>query len=191
MTIKKRLVVMTTTLVVTALVAAGAVLAQTTAQATPPAQPPSDPLTKSLQGALGYVGGNITKAAEQMPEANYAFKPTPEVRSFGQILGHVADANYMFCSVASGEKPPVTDIEKTKTTKADLQKALTDAFAYCDKVFAGMSDTKGVEMVPFFVGGQQPKLAILALNTAHDFEHYGNIVTYLRLKGLVPPSSQH
>jgi uncharacterized damage-inducible protein DinB len=122
-------------------------------------------------------------------EADYAFKPTPEVRSFGQLIGHVADSNYGICATAAGEKPPVGDVEKTKTAKADLQKALADSFAYCDKIWASMAGPKGMEMVKFF-GGEQPRLAVLAFNTSHDFEHYGNIVTYMRLKGMVPPSSQ-
>jgi uncharacterized damage-inducible protein DinB len=148
-----------------------------------------NPMTTGLKGTYDMVKGYITKSAEQMPEANYAFKPTPEVRSFGQLIGHIADSNYMICAAAAGEKPPAGDVEKTKTTKADLQKALADAFAYCDKVFAGTTDSRGVEMVKFF-GNQQPRLAVLAFNSSHDFEHYGNIVTYLRLKGMVPPSSQ-
>jgi uncharacterized damage-inducible protein DinB len=95
----------------------------------------------------------------------------------------------MICAAAAGEKSPASGIEKSATTKAALQKALAEAFAYCDKVFAGMTKEKGEELVTFF-GNQQPKLAVLAFNTSHDFEHYGNIVTYMRLKGMVPPSSQ-
>lgn len=148
-----------------------------------------DAMTKATKSAFDMVKGYITKSAEQVSEANYEFKATPEVRSFGQLIGHVADANYMICAAAAGEKPPVGDIEKTKTTKADLQKALAESFAYCDTVYAAMTDMKGHEMVKFF-GAEQPKLAVLAFNTSHDFEHYGNIVTYMRLKGMVPPSSQ-
>jgi uncharacterized damage-inducible protein DinB len=124
-----------------------------------------------------------------MSEENYAFKPTPEVRSFGQLIGHVADSNYMICGAAAGEKPGAGGVEKTATTKVALQKALAESFAYCDKIYADMTDAKGMEMANFF-GSQQPKLAVLAFNTSHDYEHYGNIVTYMRLKGMVPPSSQ-
>ena len=157
--------------------------------AAPLAAQGGDPMTKATKGWFDVVKGYITKSAEQVSEANYAFKPTPEVRSFGQLIGHVADSNYEICSAAAGEKPPVNDVEKTKTAKADLQKALAESFAYCDKVWAGVTDAKGTEMVKFF-GGQQPRLAVLGFNTSHDFEHYGNIVTYMRLKGMVPPSSQ-
>ena len=142
----------------------------------------------ATKGQFDMVKGYITKAAEQVTEANYAFKATPEVRSFGQLIGHVADSNYMICGAAAGEKAP-GGIEKSATTKAALQKALAESFAYCDKVYAGLTAAKAGEPVDFF-GNKQPRLAVLAFNTAHDFEHYGNIVTYMRLKGMVPPSSQ-
>jgi uncharacterized damage-inducible protein DinB len=135
------------------------------------------------------VKNNLVKAAEKMPEENYAFKPAPEVRSFGQIVGHVADAQYLFCSAALGEKNPAPGIEKSKTTKADLVQALNEAFAYCDKAYNGMTDAHAAEMVKFF-GRDQAKLTVLAFNNAHNDEHYGNIVTYMRMKGLVPPSSE-
>jgi uncharacterized damage-inducible protein DinB len=124
-----------------------------------------------------------------MPEENYSFKPTPDVRSFGQLLGHVADAQYMFCAAVLGTKSPSLGIEKSKTSKADLVQALKDAFAYCDKAYDGLTDAQAAETVKFF-GGDQAKATVLSFNTAHNSEHYGNIVTYLRLKSLVPPSSE-
>ena len=131
------------------------------------------------------------KSAEQVAEADYAFKPVDTVRSFGAILGHIANANFMICSMGSGAANPMkdTDIEKTKTTKADLQKALAESFAFCEAQFDAMTDAKAAEMTDFF-GGKQPRLNVLQFNIAHDMEHYGNLVTYMRIKGLVPPSSQ-
>ena len=132
--------------------------------------------------------GWITKSAEQMPEANYSFKPTPEVRSFGQLIGHLANSQYEFCAPAKGEaNPNKADFEKT-TAKADLIKALNDAFAYCDAVFQ-MPDAKAMDQIDFF-GSKGSRLWVLVFEIAHNNEHYGNIVTYLRMKGLVPPSSQ-
>jgi uncharacterized damage-inducible protein DinB len=153
------------------------------------AQTVSDPLSTGNKGTYNMVKNNLVKAAEKMPEENYAFKPAPEVRSFGQIVGHVADAQYLFCSAALGEKNPAPGIEKSKTTKADLVQALNEAFAYCDKAYNGMTDAHAAEMVKFF-GREQAKLTVLASNNAHNDEHYGNIVTYMRMKGLVPPSSE-
>jgi uncharacterized damage-inducible protein DinB len=172
----------------------GAVLAQekppAAAPATAaPAAPPANPITMSEKGFYGFVSGAVISAAQKMPEENYAFKPTPEVRSFGQLVGHVADASYMFCSQVSGEANPAKDIEKTKTSKADLVAAVKDAQAYCNKAYDSMTDAKGSEMLKIF-GFQMAKLTVLSINTAHADEHYGNMVTYMRIKGIVPPTSE-
>jgi uncharacterized damage-inducible protein DinB len=156
---------------------------------TQPAAPPSDPISSGTKDIYNLAKNNIIKSAEKMPEENYSFKPTPEVRSYGQILGHIADAQYLFCSAAMGETNPAPGIEKSKTSKADLVKALNDAFAYCDKTYNGMTDAHAGDMVKFF-GRDRAKLTVLVFNNSHDFEHYGNLVTYLRIKGLVPPSSE-
>jgi uncharacterized damage-inducible protein DinB len=153
------------------------------------AQTPADPLTAATRSTFEMIKGNITKSADKVPEEHYSFKPSPDVRSFGQILGHIADANYMICGAAGGSAGPKDSIEKTKTSKADLQKALAESFAACDAAYSGMTDAKGTTMVKFF-GREQPQIAVLAFNTAHDFEHYGNLVTYMRIKGIVPPSSE-
>lgn len=135
------------------------------------------------------VKGYLTKAAEQTAEEHYAFKPTADVRSLGQLFGHVANANYMICSLAVGEKSPATSNAEQLTSKADIQKALAGSFAYCDTAWTKIAGDKGSEPVELF-GMKHTRASALALNAAHDWEHYGNIVTYLRLKGLVPPSSQ-
>jgi uncharacterized damage-inducible protein DinB len=143
----------------------------------------------SQRGMYDMVKDYITRAAEQMPEEHYGFKPTPEVRSFGQLIGHVANANYMICStVIGGASPNSVNIEQTKTTKADLVQAVKASFTYCDGAYR-ISEAQAAETTQLF-GAQQPKLYVLSFNSAHDFEHYGNIVTYMRMKGLVPPSSQ-
>jgi uncharacterized damage-inducible protein DinB len=157
------------------------------AQASTP--PPANPISASERGFYALVSGEVIAAAEKMPEENYSFKPTPDVRSFGQLIGHVADAQYGFCSMASGEPASPKGIEKSKTSKADLVAALKDAVAYCKNAYAGMTDTRGGEMVKM-MNYNVARLAVLSVNTAHTDEHYGNIVTYLRLKGIVPPSSE-
>lgn len=154
-----------------------------------PSTPPANPITTSEKGLYSFISGTVVRAAEKMPEENYSFKPTPEVRSFGQLVGHVADANYMFCAQAQGLPNPAKNIEKTKTSKADLVAALKDAVAYCNQTYDGMNDTNGSEIVKFF-SFHLAKLTLLSLNTAHTDEHYGNMVTYLRLKGIVPPTSE-
>jgi uncharacterized damage-inducible protein DinB len=165
-----------------------ALLGQEKSQA--PAAPPANPITASEKGLYSFVSNAVIGAAQKMPEENYSFKPTPDVRSFGQLVGHVADASYMFCSQALGEPNPMKDIEKSKTSKADLVAAVKDAVAYCNKAFDSMTDAKGSQMVKLF-NFDMAKLTVFSLNTAHTDEHYGNMVTYLRLKGIVPPTSEN
>jgi uncharacterized damage-inducible protein DinB len=166
----------------------GALLAQEKSQ--PPAAPPANPITASEKGLYSFISNAVVGAAQKMPEENYSFKPTPEVRSFGQLVGHVADASYTFCSLATGEANPKKDIEKTKTSKADLVAALKDGVAYCNRAFDSMTDAKGSQMVKF-MSFNVAKLSLFSLNSAHTDEHYGNMVTYLRLKGIVPPTSEN
>jgi uncharacterized damage-inducible protein DinB len=133
-----------------------------------------NPLSAFNKMARARVNDTLLRSAEKVPEEIYAFKPTDTVRSFGQIVGHVADAQYLFCSVVLGEKSPAPKIEQTKTTKADLVAALKDAFAYCDKAYDGMTDASATQMVKFF-GSDMPKLGVLTANNMHN---------------LVPPSSE-
>jgi uncharacterized damage-inducible protein DinB len=148
----------------------------------------ANPISQSMNRGYERVKKFIIAAADQMPADQYNFKPTPEVRSFGQLIGHVADAQYMFCSTAKKEPGPKKNIEKSMTTKADLTKALGEAFAYCDAVYAASTDAALTQPIELF-GQKMIKFSALDINVAHDNEHYGNIVTYLRLKKLVPPSS--
>lgn len=148
----------------------------------------ANPFTGVVKDAWNGMKGNITKAATAMPENEYSFKPVPEVRSFGQIVGHLVNEHYGICSGAKGEKNPnSTDYEKT-TAKADLLKALGDSIAYCDTAYTGATDKTAFDQVDLF-GNKAPRLRALELNVTHDAEHYGNFVTYMRLKGHVPPTS--
>lgn len=134
------------------------------------------------------VKGYLIKSAEQMPEATWSFKPTPAVRSFGEIVGHVADANYTFCAAALGEKSPATQQYEKATSRAVVVQGIKDAFAYCDKAYQ-IAPARLNDPVEFF-GMKGNKLWALMFNVAHNNEHYGNLVTYFRLKNMVPPSSQ-
>jgi len=151
---------------------------------------------QSAPGAVASAGAvwsssiaNIIKSAEQAPESLYSYKATPEVRSFGQLIGHVAGAQYSYCSAVLGEPLKAEDdIEKTKTSKADLVDAIKASTEYCKKAYA-VSDAAAQSMVKVF-GQDRTKLYALIANASHDSEHYGNIVTYLRLNKMIPPSSQ-
>lgn len=155
------------------------------------AQNATDPATSmgAARNIWMMAHDNVVKSAEQMPEAKFTFKATPEVRSFGEIIGHVAGAEFMFCAAAMGEPARAENaIEKLKHTKADLIAALKESAAYCERAYA-QGDAVGSKKMKMF-GGDSSVLQVLILNGAHDYEHYGNIVTYLRLNKMVPPSSQ-
>lgn len=134
------------------------------------------------------VHNYILRSAEQLPESLYSYKPTPEVRSFAEMFGHVAGSEFMFCAAVRGDGPKAEDeIESKVKDKAGLVKALKDAAAYCEPAYA-ISDAAGAQMVDLF--GRRSKLNTLIFNAVHDGEHYGNIITYLRMNGMTPPSSQ-
>jgi hypothetical protein len=157
------------------------------------AQPAStNPISQSLRGAWNGAKTNLRRSADVMPEAKYGFKPIDSVRSYGAILAHVAGASYEFCAAAKGEKTPHAEdaFEKSAKTKADIVNALDGAIAYCDEVYKGLDDVKAAQIVGGAFGGPQgARAANLIGNTIHFQEHYGNLVTYLRINGLVPPSS--
>ena len=167
----------------------GVVLAQDQATQEKPAVSQENPLSSWNRLAYARVKDILMRSAEKMPEENYSFKPVDTVRSYGQILGHLVDAQYMFCSTALGEKNPAPNVEHTKTSKADLIAELKSAFAYCDKAYAGMTDATAVQPIKLF-GNDAPRLSALTVNNMHDLEHYGNLATYMRMKNLVPPSSE-
>jgi uncharacterized damage-inducible protein DinB len=148
-----------------------------------------NPASAAVKAQFGMISGVLAKTAEKIPEALYAFKATPEVRSMGQLIGHIADSQFSICAAAVGEKAPQSGIEKTMTAKADLSKALAASSAYCNTVIDGLNDQKGMEVVKFFTG-PTPRLLVLSFNVSHSYEHYGNLVTYMRLNKIVPPSSE-
>ncbi|HRJ21971.1 MAG TPA: DinB family protein [Bryobacteraceae bacterium] len=148
-----------------------------------------NPISDGERFLYNMVKGNIVKTAEKVPEDLYSFKPAPEVKTMAQMLGHVADANYMFCAAVLGEKAPSPGVEKTMTTKAEIVPAVKAAFAYCDKAYEQMTDAEGVKVIKFF-GREMSKATVLGFNSFHTMEHYGNLVTYMRIKGIVPPSSE-
>lgn len=132
---------------------------------------------------------SVTRAAEQMPEADYAYRPVETVRTFGQLVGHIAGAQAMMCAVALGEAPPAEDaVERAATSKAALVAALKESTAKCEKAYAQTDDAAAAPASLF--GMNTTRLFALGMNALHNGEHYGNMVTYMRMKGMVPPSSQ-
>jgi len=176
----------------TSLVAIIAALTTVTSAA-PLAAQTRDPISEAIRQAWAGAKRNISESAEQMPAEGYAFRPVETVRTFGQILAHLAGANYVFCAAAKGEKSPYAEdhFETTATTPAAVKKALDDSLAYCDAAYNGLTDTKAAETIAQpFASGSTARAALLMANTGHLQEHYGNLVTYFRIKGMVPPSSR-
>lgn len=148
-----------------------------------------NPLSSDLKNSYNGIKGTLTKAADEMAEADYSFKASPMERTYGAMIGHIADVQLALCGNAKGEQK-MGDAEKSKTTKADLVAALKASFDYCDGVYNSLTDADAASMVTLFGPRKATKLAVLNFNIAHDNEMYGQLVVYLRIKGLVPPSSQ-
>lgn len=153
------------------------------------AQTREDRAVGTTRALWEQLTGYITTVAEELPESTYAYRPTPEVRSFGQLIGHVAGAQYLICGAALGEPAREEDeIEKTRHAKAELVAALKASSEYCARAYA--QTDKAAQQATKLFGQPQTRLYALVLNATHNAEHYGNLVTYLRLNGIVPPSSR-
>jgi uncharacterized damage-inducible protein DinB len=132
--------------------------------------------------------GYVSQAAQDVPEADYAYRPVPGVRSFGELIGHIAGGQYLMCAAALGEAPRDESAFDHVTGKTALMELLQQSIAYCARAY-GQADAEMGASSPLF-GQPQTRMYALTLNTTHVGEHYGNIVTYMRMKGMVPPSSR-
>jgi uncharacterized damage-inducible protein DinB len=149
----------------------------------------ANPLVTVSKNVYAIAKNDILRSADKVPDDLWSYQPTKDVRTFGQLFAHVADGQYEFCGVVAEGKSVMKNIEKTVTAKADIVHALKDAFMYCDAAYASMTDATAAQLVNF--GGMRiTNLGAMDFNTAHTMEHYGNLVTYMRLKGIVPPSSE-
>ena len=144
----------------------------------------TNPLIAEQKQTYNGVKNNLIKAAEKMPEDQYGYQPVPEIRTFGALMAHIADAQLGLCSSARGEAKKGT--AASLKAKADLQKALADSFAECDAAWESITDANAFESA-----GRRSKIGTLIYNTEHSEEEYGYASVYLRLKGIVPPSSEN
>jgi uncharacterized damage-inducible protein DinB len=151
--------------------------------------PAAPDYTATVRNSWNTVKRYVAASAEKMPAENYSFKPTPEVRSFGELIGHLANEHYLLCAPLKGEANPKEKVDFEKTTaKADLVKAINDSIAYCDAAYTAAKD-EAKTITQFSATRRGTPFSTLLLNVTHDNEHYGNLITYLRMKGIVPPSS--
>ena len=145
-----------------------------------------NPLIGEAKQAYNGIKNNLQKMADKMPEEHYSFKPTPDIRTFGQLVAHVADAQMRTCAAVKGEQKQAN--AGSKTSKADLVAALKESSEECDAAFESLTDANATEMIKG--PRQRSKLGALIGTTIHDNEEYGYMAVYLRLKGVVPPSSE-
>jgi DinB superfamily len=146
----------------------------------------SNPLVTEMKANYNQIKNNVLRGAEKMPEADYTFKPAPEVRTFGEVVTHIATVQAALCASAKGE---AKQLDGSKTAKADAVALLKESIDYCDAVYNGLTDAGAMEMGKMF-GRDRSKFGILDFNVIHDNEMYGTMAVYLRAKGIVPPSSE-
>jgi uncharacterized damage-inducible protein DinB len=173
--------------------------AQGSGQSPAPAQSPTPPLATSViaetNGIYTTIAGYISKSLAMVPDNKLTWQATPDVRSFARLFAHIADDNNAGCAATAGLNPPPARFDTgaepnwaaNKMTKAELDKALNDSIATCQKAFAALTSANMMEAAGG--RGNRTKIGFLIYNTSHINEHYGNLVTYLRLNGMVPPSS--
>ena len=155
-----------------------------------PAVYAQNPLSTELRGDYNGIKRDITNTADRMSDADYDYKPAEgNTRTFGQIIGHIADVQLALCAMAKGEQKRGS-AEQTKTSKVDLVAALKESFDYCDGVYNALTDASGAEMIKVF-GRDRSRFGTLNFNVAHNNEMYGQIVVYYRAKGISPPSTAH
>ena len=143
-------------------------------------------MSAEIKRAYETVKGNLMKAADKMPEENWSFKPTPDIRSFGEVMSHTANAQIHSCSAIAGDSKSLN--LAGKTSKSDITSALKEAFDECDKAYGMLTDANASEAIKT-PRGESTRLGALAGNTTHDVEQYAILSVYLRLKNIVPPSS--
>lgn len=180
-----KIIILLLCVVTTAAVAAS----QEPSKAVPTSPSQDNPHSTTNRNFYKGMKDMLLLSAQKVPEEHYSFKPTDAVRSYGQIIGHLADSYYSNCAIVLGEKRPPLEIEKTKTGKTNLIAALKESFSYCDKAYNGMTDATSGQMVNF-MGADTTKFGVLTANLIHSGLHYGNLVTYMRLKNIVPPTSE-
>lgn len=152
--------------------------------------PPVPPAVLLTDARANYeaVAKYLLEGAAKMPDEGYAFRPSPDVRTFAQLVGHIAEAQYIACSLVRGEEYKPRGIEQNLSKKPELMAALEVAVGFCRESWGRFTPGAMADSVTLF-GQKRTKLGAMDLATAHAFEHYGNMATYLRMKGVVPPSS--
>jgi uncharacterized damage-inducible protein DinB len=152
--------------------------------------PSSSPLISSSHDLFTQISQLVLRSADKVPENLWSYRATPEVRTIAQLFAHIADASNHICALATGGKRLDTSIEQTAKTKADIVTALKREFAGCEADYAKMTPAQAIEVVDIGGGVKRTRIQEMDYEVAHTWEHYGNLVTYMRLNKIVPPSSE-
>ena len=158
-----------------------------------PAQPrPPQTFPTYLQGQYATLKRNIHGSVDKMPAEHFAFKPVPEVMSYAEMLTHIVETQYGYCSTVKGDGYPGATLNFKVTDKAAVGQLVKDSFAYCDDALAAVTNENALEMLTRGSAPNQRQLARVNQLTqliVHGNQHYGNLVTYMRINGITPPSS--
>jgi hypothetical protein len=152
----------------------------------------SNPISAGLKADWADVSVLLAKEADKMPDEDYRFKPTPEIQDFGQRMAHIISFNLRVCSTLAGHPKTANVSQNGMPTKADIVAAMKEANDTCDAFFGSLTDADLNKMVSMGTGPQ--RLEVVVINDfilQHSQEMYGYMAVYLRLKGVVPPSSDH
>ncbi len=153
-----------------------------------PATAPVGPAAEAL-AAYNRIKPNVIKAAEKMPDSDYQFKPTPEIRTFARIVNHVTEAQFQSCTLVNGGKFDPKSVPSDTGTKAEILAGLNASFAECDKAYGALTDANVAEVM-VNPRAKRSRITLAWGNISHDNEQYAELSTYLRLKGLVPPTAE-
>ena len=160
----------------------------------PAAPRPPQTFPMYLQGQYATLKRNLTNSADKIPAEHFSFRPTPDVRTVAELFAHTIETQFFYCHAVKGGVDPIAgkELEKTVTDKAGVVQMVKDGFAYCDELYAGLTTENAMQMITAGTAPNQRQLARgnqLTMVVVHGNEHYGNLVTYMRIKGIVPPSS--
>ena len=165
--------------------------ALTLAAATLNAQTPPPPAGPAAEARTSYMNlkGNILKAADKMPEADFQYRPTPEIRTYAKIINHITMAQMRTCNALNGTTFDPKSMPSDTADKATILAGLKASFDVCDRAYGALTDGQLIDVVT--VGpASRSRIGAAWGNVSHDNEQYAELSTYLRLKGLVPPTAE-
>lgn len=168
-------------LCITTIIGTGALQAQSTGDSA------ANPLSTAVRHSYDSDKRNLLETAQKVPEDDYSFRPTPDIRTFAEVLNHIASSQMHTCSTVLGSSMRYSS-PANNASKDNVMAALKASFEECDRAYNSLTDATGMQTISSY-RGKVPKLAALMMNNEHDSEEYGVLTVYMRLKDIVPPST--